>query len=177
MDGLTAEDVLALFERFGERWHLPLVVDLIGGSALAFLGNRRSTLDIDYVGSDIHPEGWQIALGSLAAEMRLEIEPVPLAEMVPIPVGASQRCRVVGQFGVITVRVFDAYTIALSKVDRGTNTDIEDVVFLLRRGFIKADAFAAIVDQTLPNAAQYDIRPADLRRNFATLMRLWAELK
>ena len=89
MDGLTAGDFLALFERFGERWQRPLVVDLIGGSALAFLGSNRSTLDIDYIGSDIHSEGWQVALGTLAAEMRMEIEPVPLGEMVPIPEGAA----------------------------------------------------------------------------------------
>lgn len=132
MDGLTPDDVRTLFERFGERWHRPLVVDLIGGSALAFLGSSRSTLDIDYIGSDIHSEGWQVALGALAAAMRL---------------------------------------------DRGTNTDIEDVVFLLRRSFINADELAVIVEQTLPNAAQYDIRPSDLRRNFATLMRFWKELK
>ncbi len=106
----------------------------------------------------------------------MEIEPVPLGEMVPIPEGAVQRSRVIGQFGGITLRVFDPFTIALSKLDRGTNTDIEDVVFLLRRSFINADELAEIVEQTLPNAARYDIRPADLRRNFATLMRLWEEL-
>ncbi|MEO7704947.1 MAG: hypothetical protein ABIV92_09935 [Thermoflexales bacterium] len=95
MDGLTADDVRTLFERFGERWQRPLVVDLIGASALAFLDSSRSTLDIDYSGSDIQPEGWQIAPGALASEMRMEIEPVPLGEMVPIPEGAGQRSRVI----------------------------------------------------------------------------------
>jgi hypothetical protein len=56
MGGLKVKDVLALFGHFGEKWSSPLTVDLIGGSALALLGNSRSTVDIGYVGSDIHPE-------------------------------------------------------------------------------------------------------------------------
>ncbi len=109
-------------------------------------------MDIDYVGSDIHPEDWQEALRSLASEMRLEIEAVPLGEMIPLPAGAVERCRLVGQFGKVIVRVFDPYSIALSKLDRGTNTDLEDVMFLLRQGFITDMALAEAVMQTLPVA-------------------------
>ena len=176
MGGLKVEDVLALFGRFGENWPSPLTIDLIGGSALTLLGNSRTTVDIDYVGSDIHPESWQDALGRLASEMRLEIEAVPLAEMIPLPAGAMERCRIIGQFGNVIVRVFDPCSIALSKLDRGTNTDLEDVMFLLRQGFITGDALSEAVMQTLPVAAKYDISERELRRNHATLMRMRSEL-
>lgn len=176
MGGLTVDDIRELFQRFGERWKNPLTIDLIGGSALALFGSTRATVDIDYVGSDIHPQDWQEALRSLASEMRLEIEAVPLAEMIPLPAGAMERCRLVGQFGNVIVRVFDPCSIALSKLDRGTNTDLEDVMFLLRQGFITDDALAEAVMQTLPVAAKYDISERELRRNHATLMRMRSEL-
>ena len=108
--------------------------------------------------------------------MRLEIEAVPLAEMIPLPPGALERCRTIGQFGNVIMRVFDPYSIALSKLERGTNTDLEDVVFLLRKGFITDDALAEAVMQTLPVAAKYDISERELRRNYATLRRMRSEL-
>ena len=156
-------------------WPGPLTIDLIGGSALALLGNARTTVDIDYVGSDVHPERWQDALQGLAGDMRLEVEAVPLGEMIPLPAGASERSRVVGQFGLVTLRVYDPCAIALSKLDRGTNTDLEDVIFLLRGGYVTDAALADAVNDTLPVATQYDISESNLRRNYAALQRMRQE--
>ncbi len=43
----------------------------------------------------------------LAAQYRLDIEAVPIAEFVPLPPGSETRRRIVGRFGQIDVYVYD----------------------------------------------------------------------
>ncbi len=53
-----------------------------------------------------------------------------------MPQGVERRHKRMDRFGQLDVYVFDPYSIALSKVARGFETDLEDVVFLLRRKLI-----------------------------------------
>jgi hypothetical protein len=46
-----------------------------------------------------------------------------------LPDGAEQRHYKVGQYGSIEVYTYDPYSIALSKIARGFETDIQDVLF------------------------------------------------
>jgi hypothetical protein len=78
----------------------------------------------------------------------------------------------VGQFGGVTVYVFDPYSIALSKVARGFETDLQDVLFLLRQDVITLEQLEAHVTAVLPRAAQFDIAPAELRQHIEEVRRL-----
>jgi hypothetical protein len=139
--GLTSADIEEFLRRLGKRVQQPTNLYLIGGGALSLLGSPRRSLDIDYVGSDLPtPEDvLAVTIQSLAAEMKLEVEGVPIDRFIPLPHGADSRHRLIGRYGNLTAYVFDPYSIAISKIDRGFETDLQDVVFLIQRKLLVFD--------------------------------------
>ncbi len=138
---------------------------LLGGGALELLGGARPTIDLDYVGNDLQPSGLQRLMIQVANEMQIELEAVPIAEFVPVPANARKRAILVGEFGNLTVYIFDPYTIALSKLDRGFDTDIEDVLFLLRNQLITVEQLTRFVDTAVSQANRFDLDATAMYRH------------
>jgi hypothetical protein len=141
------------------------------------LGNPRRTLDIDYTTeapSEAEPQ-LQTTIDTLATEMRLELEAVPIGEFIPLPAEAHTRHRWVGQFGGLAVYIFDPYSIALSKVARGFEADLEDVLFLLRQNLIDLEQLAAYVTASLSTAWDFDIDPQEMQQHLDAVRRLYSE--
>jgi hypothetical protein len=159
---LGSIEIQAFLQQLGERYPHAANLYLLGGSALCLLGSPRRTLDIDYT---TNTPQLQVVLDALAAEMRLELEIVPIEEFIPIPPQAETRHRWIGQFGQLEVYVYDPYSIALGKVARGFETDIEDVLFLLRRNLITLDQLATYVEATVPKARAFDIDSVEMRQH------------
>ena len=67
------------------------------------------------------------------------------------------------KFGRIEVYIYDPYSIALSKIARDFDTDIQDVLFLLQHGIIKLDTLTKFVQNAIPLAWDYDIDPNELK--------------
>ena len=65
----------------------------------------------------------------------------------------------IGQFGNLEIFVADPYSIALSKLDRGADTDYDDLVFLAQNHYIDAHEFERMVLEALPLANKYDFNP------------------
>jgi len=152
----------------GERVNGPNNLVLLGGSALSLLGNGRPTLDVDYDGEEQAHDAFSLLLKRVALELQVEVEAVPLHRFIPIPSGAAERHVAVGQFGALRVFVFDPYSIALSKLDRGFDTDIADVVFLIRSHHIHLPTVARLLDGLTPQlAADYELDPDQMRRHLA----------
>jgi len=174
MGSIATAEILDFLQRLGERYPHSARLFLLGGSALCLLGNPRRTLDIDYLAESPPDKAaeLQATIDSLAAEMKLELEAVPFHEFVPLPDNASTRHRQVGQFGGVTVYVFDPYSIALSKVARGFEADLQDVLFLLRQGVITVGQLEEYVAAALPRAAEFDIIPAELWQHMEEIRRL-----
>ena len=174
MGEIASAEILEFVQRLGGRYSGSATLLLLGGSALCLLGNPRRTLDIDYLveGPSDQVAELQATVDTVAAEMRLEVEVVPLGEFIPLPDGAESRHRQVGQFGSLTVCVFDPYSIALSKVDRGFEADLQDVVFLVRQGIIDLEQLEAYVAAAVPHAAGFDLVPADMRQHLEAIRRL-----
>ncbi len=174
MGEIATGEILEFMQRLGGRYAGSATLLLLGGSALCLLGNPRRTLDIDYLveGPPDQVAELQAMVDTVAAEMRLEVEVVPLGEFIPLPDGAESRHRLVGQFGGLTVCVFDPYSIALSKVDRGFEADLQDVVFLVRQGIINLERLEAYVAAAVPHAAEFDLIPADMRQHLEAIRRL-----
>lgn len=156
MDKAKLESILTIL---GE--HVPPAsrLFLIGGSALTLLGSPRPSLDIDFIGDDIHPNELHTALLEKAREMKLQIEAVPLERFIPLPDGNEQRHIFIGYFGNLNVYVADPYSIALSKVDRGLFTDFDDIVFLIRNCHITLEKLEKIVTNALSKAGKFDLHP------------------
>ena len=174
MEPVTSEVLHMFFQRLSERYPGRGEFYLLGGSALCLLGNPRETLDVDYAvepapGAPVEP--FRTALAEVAAELRLDLEEVPLAEFVPLPAQARERRRMVGRFGQIEIYIFDLYSIALSKIARGFESDLEDVVFMLHEGLIEFGELEHYFTEVLPEASKVDIIPGEFRAYFEEVRR------
>ena len=177
MDSLAEHEVLAFLNRLGAMYPKPAALYLLGGGALCLLGSPRRTLDIDCTlgeAADQEQKFVQI-MKALADEMHLELEVIPIQEFTPIPADSESRHQFVGKFGFIDVFVYDPYTIAVSKLARGLETDLQDILFLLQRNIIKLDRLSEYVDAAIPVAWEYDVDPADLRQYMNEVRRLFSQ--
>jgi hypothetical protein len=171
MDALKRDAILDFLVELGKRVSLPSRLMLLGGSALSLLGSPRPTLDIDYLGDDLHKDDLQRTIDQLAAEMHLEVEAVPLERFIPLPSGADERHQFYRRFGELDVYIFDPYAIAISKVERGFDTDIDDVIFLVRGGWVELTHLEMMLEAALTRADEFDLDRAATRAHLIALRR------
>lgn len=177
MGSLARIEIQEFLQRLGEYNTEPATFYLLGGGALCFLGSPRRTVDIDYTVEAPTDQVDELIglIASLSEELQLEIEIVPIEEFIPLPTGAETRHRWVGQFGNLAVYVYDPYSIALSKVARGFEADLQDVLFLIEQGIIELEQLDQYVKSALPVAWDFDIDPADLQLYLSEIHRLFSE--
>ena len=173
MDPITVLTLGTFLERLGQEYGRPATLYLLGGSALSLLGSPRSTLDIDY---DVELPQTELivlqgAINALAAEMHLDVEFVPLAEFAPLPPSAHERRRFIGRYGQLDVYIFDLYSIALSKISRGFESDLEDVLYLLKAGLIEFRELKRYFGIVLPLAPKTDVNPREFQAYFDEIER------
>ena len=178
MEPVTLDALQTFLRCLGERYPGAGDFYLLGGSALCLLGNPRTTVDVDYMfeldaGS---VEQFEAAVAELGAEMRLDVEAVSLAEFVPLPPQAYQRRRLVGRYGQLNVYIFDPYSIALSKIARGFEADLEDVIFMLHQELIQFGELECHFNAILPRAPKADIIPNEFRDYFEEIRRRLGEI-
>jgi hypothetical protein len=173
MEPVTPESLARFLTRLGDSCPHPAVLYLVGGSALRLLGSLRETLDVDYM-ADAPPEVAQElrqAMAQLGVEMRLDLEEVPLGDFIPLPPKAHERRRFIGRFGLLEVYLFDPYSIALSKIARGFESDLEDVLFMLDAGTIEWAELERDFTTILPRAGGADIDPGEFQAYFDEIRR------
>ncbi len=132
---------------------------------MILLGHHRTTLDIDYVGDDLTRTEFQRTIDRVANYLHVHADAVPIGRFVPVPADASSRRVFIARYGSVEVFVIDPYVIALSKLDRGLDTDIADIVFLGVAGWVDLDRLAELVKSVEPAAAAYDLDPSAMRRH------------
>jgi hypothetical protein len=175
MESVTSTTLINFLQRLGDRYIAPIEFYLLGGSALCLLGSPRETLDVDYT-VELSPnqlQAFQSVLEQLGKEMKLALEEVPLGEFIPLPPEALQRRRFVGQFRNLDVYIFDLYSIALSKIARGFEADIEDALFMLAKKLIAFDELERLYQIILPDVATVDINPKEFQSYFEEVRRRW----
>ena len=138
MEPVSLAVLQTFLQRLGEFCTKPAAIYLLGGSALCLLGSPRETLDVDYT-IELEPQSkanFSEIVNKLAAEMKLDLEAVPLEEFIPLPVDAHKRRIFVNRYGLLDVYIYDLYSIALSKIARGFESDLDDVQFLMTKNLI-----------------------------------------
>lgn len=173
MEPVTSGVLLEFLRRLGDLFPHAGVVYLLGGSALCLLGNSRVTQDVDYTyeletGVTL---AFERAVAELAAEMHLDLESVPLGEFIPLPPQARERRRPIGRFGQLDMYIFDPYSIALSKIARGFEADLEDVVFMLNTDLIEFAELERLFNAVLPDAPKADIDRREFKAYFEEIRR------
>ncbi len=110
-------------------------------------------------------------INTLATEMKMDLEAVPLSEFIPLPPDAESRRRFIGRYGQLDVYIFDLYSIALSKIARGFESDLEDVQFLLAQNLIAWNELEKHFNSILSRARTADIGPKEFQAYFEELKR------
>lgn len=155
-------DIHSILQTLGERVATPTRLYLIGGSALALLGSQRLTIDIDFIGDDISPSEAHRPIIQTAKELKIFLEPVSLEKFIPLPDGSNTRSIRIGQFGKLEIFVADPYSIALSKLDRGFDTDLDDIVFLIQNKHVEIGQLKQITENALSRAREFDINSDEM---------------
>ena len=170
---LAREEIRNFLNQLGEYYPKKIDVFLLGGSALCFLGSPRRTVDIDCL---VDPKSADLleSVEKIAAQLHIEVEIIPIDAFIPLPQNSEDRHQFVGNFGNIEVFIFDPYSIAISKIARGFDTDIQDILFLLNQGVIELDKLTLFVEDALPTAWDYDIDPNEMRTHFGVLKELYS---
>lgn len=168
---VTRQSIEQFAEALSARLVAPADLFLIGGAALLLVGSSRATQDIDFVGSDSPPgdDPWRIALARTMADARLDVEAVPFEAFVPRLRGGEARHRLVGTYGRVRLWVFDPLAIALSKLDRGFETDLDDIGFLLRQGILTRRQIRDAIEEAAPSAHAFDLDINQMRQRLQTV--------
>ena len=157
--------LLALFREVSNRYCEPAQVYVLGGGALLLLGSTRPTVDIDFFGNDVDKTDIQLTIDDVAKEMSIDVDAVPLDEFIPLDYDSTSRHRFITKYGNLDVFVFDPYSICISKLDRGFDYDIDDIVYLVRNGFVVLENLAHLLEEALAVSFGFDIDSAECRRN------------
>jgi len=168
-ENMDNTQIQSILQTMGERIPMPSRLILIGGGALALLGSPRLTIDLDFISDDLSPSPLDKAIMQVAKDLNIYAEPVPLERFIPLPAGSSDRSIFIGKFGNLEVYVADPYSIALSKLERGFDTDLEDIVFLVQRGFIEMAELEKILEKSMPRAREFDINATEMLAHLQTV--------
>jgi len=166
MDNTQIQSIL---HQLGERVPVSSRLYLVGGGALVLLGSPRLTIDIDFIGDDISPSKLHRTILQIAKELKIYMEPVAIERFIPVPDGSQERSIRIGQYGQLEVFVADPYSIALSKLDRGFDTDLDDIVFLIQHKFIDIETLERMLGNALIRAREFDMNPEDVRTHLQEL--------
>ena len=134
----------SFLQQLGRTFRKPGRLYLVGGAALVHAGVRAGftqVIDIQVGGAN---EGdLIISIQRLIQQMQINIEFASPKDFIPLPSQWEAHAQYVGRYGEVEVFYFDFYSIALSKIERGTTRDIEDVKLLVQQQRIGLDELDA----------------------------------
>lgn len=159
----------------GQRYRGGGRLYLVGGTQMVYAGFRLQTEDIDYtVQLDGDDQEFTAAVRSLIRELHISVEPAGPGDFIPLPRGWEERSRFIGRYGQLDVYAFDPISTALSKIERGSRRDIDDVLALLGRGLINVPELDVAFESVLPRLETESLRvdETDFRRKFEGFLQL-----
>ena len=164
-------------QRLGRRFTRPGRLYLSGGTTMISECFRQQTLDIDitFEVADEHHCAFVAAVRDLKEQLSLNIEEASPAEFIPLPSGHQERSQYIGRYGQIDVFHFDLYSIALSKIERGTESDFDDVLTLLASGRLELSLLISYFDEIMTRYATESLKqdPVEYRRKFEILKEMY----
>jgi len=130
--------VLEFATELGRRLRAPHTLYLVGGSSAVVVGWRGSTRDLDVRPEPDSDELLRI-LHELKQALDINIELASPLDFLPALDGWQDHSPYVGSWGRLHVRHLDFRLQALSKLERGLDTDLDDVRAMLARGLVNTD--------------------------------------
>ncbi len=160
-------------QQLGRRFPKPGRIYLVGGTSMVYEGLRQQTLDIDLtfeVANEHHSLFIQV-VRDLKERFSLNIEEVSPANFIPLPAGYMERSQFIDRYGQLDVFHFDLYSIALSKIARGTEEDFADILALLRSERLNLVQLTAYFNEIFPRFVATSLKqdPFEFKRKFEFL--------
>lgn len=125
-----------------------------GGTTAVLLGWRETTIDIDL---RFDPEFDELfrALPVLKERLGINLELASPSDFIPLVPGWENRAQFIAREGLIDFYHYDAYSQALSKIERGHDQDLKDVDEMLRRGMIEREKLQSFFLAIEPHLYRY----------------------
>jgi len=147
----TKADIEKFLKGLGKAVREPGRLYLAGGAALVHMGLRSgSTLDIDVVIETTDEDEMVKVIRGLVEQMQLNIEFSSPGDFIPLPSQWMAQARYIGRYGSVDVFYFDFYSLALSKISRGSDRDLIDVKLLVQQKVISLEGLDAAYNEVLP---------------------------
>jgi len=161
---VDAERIRALARALAEVAGEDVTLYLTGGATAVVEGWRPTTIDVDL---RLEPELDELMRRIMKAKSELDIN-VELAsppDFIPELPGWRARSPFVLREGRITVRHFDPYSQALSKIERGFTKDLEDVASMIGAGMVEGARLRELFEEIVPALHRYPALDAGAFRN------------
>src|SRR6266566_9906916 len=148
---VTKADIEKFLEALGKSFRKPGRLYLAGGAALVHIGLRPgSTMDIDVVIETTAEDEMVKAIRQLVEQMQLNIEFSSPGDFIPLPSQWMAHAKYIGRYGSLDAFYFDFYSLALSKISRGSDRDLIDVKLLVQQKNITLEGLDAAYNEVLP---------------------------
>ncbi len=135
--GVDKAAIESFLQQLGKTFRKPARLYLVGGAALVHMGVRSGfTQDIDVQVSGASEGDLIVAIQRMIERLQINVEFASPVDFIPLPEQWEAHAQFVGRYGTIDVFYFDFYSIALSKMERGSSRDIADVKLLVEQGII-----------------------------------------
>lgn len=126
--------VVEFLEALGKEIDFPAEVYLVGGTSLVYFGLRQQSIDID-ISLDVDSKNHHRlieAVRKIKESLDVNVEEANPGDFIPLPLGWKERSISIGRFGNLHAFHFDLYATALSKIERGSELDFDDVLGLIQ---------------------------------------------
>jgi hypothetical protein len=137
---------------------------LTGGATAVLEGWRPSTVDVD-VRFEPDSEEALREIAKLKERLQVNIELASPLDFLPPLAEWRERSRFRFRAGNLEVFDFDAYSQALSKLERGFDLDLRDVAEMVRAGLVQPPKLLQLFDGIEPELFKFPtVDPGRLRR-------------
>lgn len=127
---------------------------LTGGATAVVEGWRPTTVDVDL---RLEPDSDELMrrIVGLKEELDLNVELSSPPDFIPELPGWRERSPFLFREGRVTVRHFDPYSQALSKIERGFAQDLADVQAMTAHGLVEPERARALFAEIEPKLFRY----------------------
>lgn len=153
MEFQTIKDVEKFFKDLSGFITEEITVYLLGGCALLALGASRSTQDIDFEIKCLNSDTID-KIFNFCMERKTAVnfsEDVGKWGMINISSNRNS-AKFFAKYGTVLVNILSPFDMIIGKIERFTDTDIEDVLFLLKKNHINSDELLTAWANALKNS-------------------------
>jgi len=176
---VTKTDIDKFLSALGKAFRKPGRLYLAGGAALVHIGIRSgSTMDIDITIETVQAsdeDEMVMVIRRIVEQMQVNVEFASPGDFIPLPSQWMAQAKFVGRYGKVDVFYFDFFSLALSKISRGSDRDLIDVKLLLQQKLITWEGLDAAYNEILPRMGKrpyFNVDPQRFAEHYAMVRQM-----